>query len=574
MKKGSVLHIPMSQYAHGMNETTLVFRLRAAKNDLLSCTLNYGDTACRSNPIVFHEVEMEVVATDELFDYYEVVLESLYHRVYYYFKLSDALESIYYYSDFFRDDLAEDRSEYYKIPFNHKDDIIKIPAWVNEAIIYNIFPDSFATDYRNISGIALEKEFQGKQCRSRLGGTIVGIEENVDYLVDLGVNCIYINPIFVAGEYHKYDTIDYFNVDPCFGTNDDFKRMVKTYHQNGIKVIIDGVFNHCGWNFPAFDEVVNIGRDSRYNDWFYRLAYPVIKPDDPETIPEYECFAYERLMPKLDTSNEETAKFLLEVGKFWIETFDIDGWRLDVASEVNDRFWRDFRSEVKTIKPEAFIIGEVWENAQHWLDGSMYDSTMNYDLRKHCKYFFAEGSISSDAFDARVTNMRLRYKKNFLWGQLNLLDSHDVSRFLSLCEGDLRRYKLAVIFQMMYIGVPSVYYGDEQMIMGIQELDYRKPMKWHMDNELYVFYKKLISIRKAYKSVTHGEYRTLNIFNHPKGYAFERFYETQRIKVFLNVSDDNLTLESAHLSGTILLEHERRENELGAFGYVICAESI
>jgi len=574
MKKESVLHIPMSQYAHGMDETTLVFRLRVAKNDLLSCTLNYGDTACRSTPIVFHEVEMKTVATDAFFDYYEVVIESLYHRVYYYFTLFDGHERIYYYSDFFRNELVDDRSEYYKIPFNHRADIVKIPSWVNDAIIYNIFPDSFATGHRYISGVPLKKEFHGKWCHSRLGGTIKGIEENVDYLVDLGINCIYINPIFVAGEYHKYDTIDYFNVDPCFGTNEDFKSMVKTYHQKGIKVIIDGVFNHSGWNFPAFEDVVDKGMASKYTDWFYRLEYPVIKSDDQDAIPNYECFAYERLMPKLDTSNSDTAKYLLEVAKFWIETFDIDGWRLDVASEVDDQFWRSFRNEVKKIKPDAFIIGEVWENAQHWLDGSMYDSTMNYDLRKHCKYFFAEGSISSDVFDACVTNMRMRYKKNFLWGQLNLLDSHDVSRFLSLCDGDLRRYKLAVIFQMMYIGVPSIYYGDEQMIMGIQELDYRKPMEWCMDNELYVFYKKIIDIRKTYKAITHGDYNTLGILKHSKGYAFERYYKNQRIQVFLNASADEIALASSDLSGTIILAHEWHEKTLGAFGYVICAECI
>ena len=574
MKKESVLHIPMSQYAHGMDETTLVFRLRVAKNDLLSCTLNYGDTACRSTPIVFHEVEMKTVATDALFDYYEVVLESLYHRVYYYFTLFDGHERIYYYSDFFRNELVDDRSEYYKIPFNHRADIVKIPSWVNDAIIYNIFPDSFATGHRYISGVPQKKEFDGKWCHSRLGGTIKGIEENVDYLVDLGINCIYINPIFVAGEYHKYDTIDYFNVDPCFGTNEDFKSMVKTYHQKGIKVIIDGVFNHSGWNFPPFEDVVVNGMASNYTDWFYRLEYPVIKPDDPDAIPNYECFAYERLMPKLDTSNRETAKYLLEVAKYWIEQFDIDGWRLDVASEVDDQFWRAFRNEVKKIKPDAFIIGEVWENAQHWLDGSMYDSTMNYDLRKHCKYFFAEGSISSEAFDASVTIMRMRYKKNFLWGQLNLLDSHDVSRFLSLCEGDLRRYKLAVIFQMLYVGVPSIYYGDEQMIMGIQELDYRKPMEWRMDHELYLFYKKIIDIRKTYKAITHGDYNTLSLLKHPKGYAFERYYKNQRIQVFLNASDDEVALASSDLSGTIILAHEWNEKTLGAFGYVICAAYI
>lgn len=568
MIKESILHIPMSSYAHGISENRIVYRLRAAKNDLKSCKLFYGDTACRQNPIIFHEVPMEVVASDELFDYYEVEVDSLYHRVYYYFLLDDGKESIYYYSDFFRNELVDDRSEYFKLPIVHKEDIATIPEWVHDAVIYNIFPDSFATKREFISGEPSQMVVDGLTHHGRLGGTIKGIEENVDYLKALGINCIYINPLFSAGEYHKYDTIDYYKVDPCFGTNDDFKSMVRACHAQDIRVIIDGVFNHCGWDFFAFQDAVEKGSKSKYWDWFYRLEEPIVRPDNPEDIPTYECFAYERLMPKLDTGHPEVMDYLLDVARFWIEEFDIDGWRLDVASEVDDHFWRAFRRVVKDARKDAFIIGEVWESAQHWLDGSMYDSTMNYDVRKHCKYFFADQAIDAAAFDARVTHMRMRYRKNLNFGQLNLLDSHDVSRFLSVCGEDEDKYRLAVLFQMFFVGAPSIYYGDEQGLAGIAELDYRRPMTWDTSKSLYKFYKDCIQVRKTQPSIKKGSYRTLTAEKGQSLYGFERKLDGSSVQVYLNAGEEIVELPELH-GGEVLMQQGCNDGKVEAYGYLV-----
>ncbi len=569
MKKECILHIPMSNYAHGISETRLCFRIRTAKNDIDRCFLYYGDTACRQTPILFHREVMKVVASDEWFDYYEVEMESPYQRIYYYFELWDKTESTLYYSDFFREGRVDDRSEYYKLPFNRREDLVQIPEWVKEAVIYNIFPDSFATAGRQISNRPGTGKHGNLTTHSKLGGTIRGITENVDYIRELGINCIYINPIFAAGEYHKYDTIDYFSVDPCFGTNEDFRELVAVFHEKGIRVIIDGVFNHCGWQFFAFEDVISKGEDSHYKNWFYRLSYPVVRPESPEEIPGYECFAYERMMPKLNTSDPEVMEYLLKVGAYWVREFDIDGWRLDVASEVDDGFWRAFRKEVKAVKPDCFIIGEVWENAAHWLDGSQFDSTMNYDLRKHCNYFFAQESISAAAFDARVTNMRMRYKKNMLWGQLNLLDSHDVSRFYSVCGGDMRKWKLAVLFQMMFIGAPSVFYGDEQMLKGMLEEEYRQPMKWDTLNPAFLFYQKAIALRKTHRAVSHGDYETLSAGEGSSLYAFRRFCEEEEIIVILNAG--NRAVEASELirGRRVLWQEELCETTVMAYGFVI-----
>lgn len=535
MKKEAILHIPMSEYCHGLDESRIVYRLRCARGDLKQVTLHYGDTACRVTPIIFTPVPMEKVASSLLHDYWQVTVDSPYNRVYYYFLLDDGRQTLLYYGDVFTHRLVDDRSQYFKLPFNHRSDIARVPDWVENAVVYNIFPDSFATAKETISQVSAQMDYKGQTVRGKLGGTLRGIAENVDYLLDLGINCVYLNPIFAAGEYHKYDLLDYFHVDPCFGGDKVFRELVDTFHAKGIRIIIDGVFNHCGWNFFAFDDVVKNQERSQYCRWFYRLSFPVERPNAPETEPGYACFAYERMMPKLDTANPEVRDYFCKVGRYWIEEFKVDGWRLDVASEVDDGFWRAFRKSVKEANPEALLIGEVWESAGHWLGGDMFDSTMNYDFRKHCNLFFAEQSIDAADFDGRITNMLMRYRMQMVPAQLNLLDSHDVSRFLSLCKGETSRYKLAIVFMMTFVGMPTIFYGDELAIQGVVEEEYRRPMPWGSgDQELRAFFKKAIALRRKLPALRHGTFRTVSA---EKGYTllvFCRKTASQTVTVCIN----------------------------------------
>ena len=559
----------MSNFSHAIDETHLVFRLRAAKGNLTHCRLFFGDTACRVNPVVFTSAEMELVATSELFDWFEVTLQSPYRRVCYYFKLTAGEETTLYYGDLFYDRVVGERSEYYKLPYNRREDIADVPRWLKDAVIYNIFPDSFASGRRTISNTACEKPFGNSVVRGKRGGTINGIRDNLDYICDLGCNCIYLNPIFAAGEYHKYDLLDYFQIDPCFGTNEEFRALVQECHAKNMRVIIDGVFNHCGWNFFAFEDVVQRGEDSPYVDWFYSLSFPVIRPDNGEEIPNYECFAYERLMPKLNTGNPDVRAYFQNVGTHWIEQYDIDGWRLDVADEVDHVFWMEFCRAAKRAKPDVAIIGEVWQSAPFWLDGRMFDSTMNYDMMKHCKRFFARGDIDAAAFDSRVTDMRMRYRTNLTFGQLNLLDSHDVPRFLSLCGGDERRYRLAILFQMMFPGAPSLFYGDEQGIAGLLENDYRAPMRFE-EGELVSFVRSAIALRNTYTCLRTGEYRTLTATGGL--YAFARYDAEARIHVFLNAQEETAALPAPWNTGETLLSCGYEDGALAPFGYRVVKE--
>ncbi len=536
MNREAILHIPLSNYAYGLDETHVVFRLRTAKNDIKSCILHYGDRSCRKTPVLFSSVPMDIVASDDLFDYYEVKLSSPYTRICYYFKLSDGKMTCLYYSDGFHSETTRERSEYYQFPFNRREDIAHVPKWVSDAVVYNIFPDSFATGRRYIAKEGVRRVYRGNSTCSKNGGTICGIIDNLDYLIALGINCIYLNPVFVAGEYHKYDLIDYFHIDPCFGSDDDFRKLVAECHKNNIKVIIDGVFNHCGWNFFAFDDVVKNGEKSKYKCWFYGLSFPVIRPDNMDDYPNYSCFGYERTMPKLNTSNPEVIHYFMEVCRYWLGNFNIDGWRLDAANEVNFDFWREFRKTAKSVKPDCLLIGEIWESAYPWLRGDQFDSSMNYDMRKDCRDFFAIGRIDAAGFESRVTKMMMRYPQQMLYAQLNVLDTHDVPRFLTLCDGSWMKFRLAVVFQMTFIGIPSVFYGDEQGIKGVMEDEYRQPMVW-ANQRFFEFYRILINLRRSNAALRQGSFHAVCAERGKYLYIFERRCETQSILVALNAGN-------------------------------------
>ena len=233
----------MSEYAFGLDEDTTVFRLRSAPGDIERCTLWYGDTSSPETPVPVFHAEMALKYHGENCDWWETELRGTFHRLYYYFELTGD-ETLYYSGEVFFTQPSAERAEYFKFPFNHRADIARVPDWVSDAVVYNIFPDSFASSRRAIAGSGTEKHTSGALSRSRLGGTINGIRENLDYISALGANCIYLNPIFAAGQYHKYDTIDYLHIDPCLGTDEDFRALVDKCHARGIRVILDGVFNH------------------------------------------------------------------------------------------------------------------------------------------------------------------------------------------------------------------------------------------------------------------------------------------------------------------------------------------
>lgn len=585
MNKSAILHIPRSQYAFAQNEHTLTIRIRTGKNDITACNLYFGDRAYPRTPVEFTALPMSFTASDELFDYYEVTFDSPYLRVCYYFELKSQEEWFYYYGEQFKKELPdivldgqviEGRSEYFQYPFILRSEILTIPDWFREAVVYNIFPDSFATGKESmVCESKLLSLTDGNLSRSRLGGTIRGILENLDYIKNLGFTCIYLNPIFTAGEYHKYDLIDYYHIDPCLGTDEDFRELVKEIHNKDMKIIIDGVFNHCGWYFFAFEDVIQHGENSVYRDWFYELNFPVKRPTTEP--PTYSCFAYEKKMPKLNTSNPQVIAYFEKVCKYWIMEFGIDGWRLDVANEVDMNFWRSFRQAAREANPNIVLIGEVWENAEIWLRGDMFDSTMNYDFRRHCRDFFALQTIDGKTFAERINQMYYRYPLSISLGQLNLLDSHDVPRFLTLCSDNLAKWKLSALFLFLSAGVPCLFYGDEKGISGIAENDYRRPMPWEETedyNHITTFVRNLISIRKNYLfhdiETSKDTIKTSNFSDHML--IIEKYSKKGKVLIYLNVSEKACSLEIK--PNLVLLMAEGIDHDtIASYGYGIYLES-
>ena len=553
----------MSEYAHAVDETHYIFRLRSAQNDLSNCTFYYADRAEMAPELTFFKAPMDKVRSDKYYDYYEIRLETGFQRVAYYFELDDGDEKSYYYGDCFSKTPDAERYEYFQLPFNLRSDRVVIPQWAKDAIVYNIFPDSFANGKRRMESSSTCATYHGEECRSLHGGTIKGIEDNLDYIKELGCNCIYLNPFFVASSYHKYDLIDYFHVDPTRGTDDDFKSLVKTAHDMGMRVIVDGVFNHVCWRHLFFKDVLEKGKESEYYDYFYEMPE---KPAFPKKgkAPDYICFAYVPEMPKTNTANPGLRNYFCSVGAHWVKEFDVDGWRLDVANEVDDQFLRAFRTAVKKEKADALVIGEVWENANHYINGNMMDSAMNYDFRRFCGQFFAKGNIDAAEFDARVTNLLVRYPRQATYAQLNLLDSHDVSRFLTVCRGDIDKMELAVLFQMTFVGMPSIFYGDEKGLLGQSEPEYRRPMEFDADSPLEDVYRKLIAVRKEHESLRDGEYETL--LSTGKAYGYRRYDEKESVSIYLNNGEKSLSVPD---EGRIIISKNYADGKLSENGYVV-----
>lgn len=546
----------MSEYAFALDDTHYIFRLRTGKGEAESVRFYYADRAVMTPKLQFAPLPMEKFRTDRYFDWYEIRLETRFERIAYYFELQNGVETLFYYGDCYEMAGTPTRADYFQLPFNHRADRFAAPAWTRDAVVYNIFPDSFAAGKRLAPNGA-------PPCR---GGTVRGVTENLDYIASLGFNCIYLNPIFAARSYHRYDTLDYYRIDPHMGAEDGLRDLVRRAHALGIRVILDGVFNHVSSDHPFFRDVLEKGRASRYYSCFYALPETPRLPAAGE-LPGYTCFSYVADMPKTNTADPFLRQYFCDVGAYWVRKFDVDGWRLDVANELDDGFLRAFRASVKAAKSDALIVGEVWENAAHYLGGDMLDSAMNYDFRRYCRRFFAEQTVDAETFDTNVSTLLLRYNENALFAQLNLLDSHDVSRFLSLCGGKTERMELAVLLQMTFPGMPCVFYGDEKGLCGESEPEYRRPMAWDASSPLEEVYRRMIALRKTLPALRYGSFHTELACGGV--YRYSRVWNGTKITVAMNLGAEPVKAEKR---GTLLLKKGENRDIIGAWEYEVWEE--
>ncbi|MEB1809321.1 MAG: alpha-glycosidase [Bacillaceae bacterium] len=538
MLKAAIYHRPKNEFAYAIDESTLHIRLKTGKNDVHKVILVYGD------PYDFNEEEkcwvsnkkeMTFNGSDDLHDYWLVAISPEHRRLRYGFLLENEKESLFYTEKGFYKEQPKDAGYYFCFPFLNKIDVFSPPAWVNSTVWYQIFPERFANGNPKINPEgALAWGSTDPTPTNFFGGDFQGVIDHLDYIEELGITGLYFTPIFKAYSNHKYDTIDYMEIDPQFGDKATFKKLVQKCHEKGIRVMLDAVFNHSGFYFEPFQDVLKQGEISRYKDWFHLHEFPV-KAKEPAN---YDTFAYVPSMPKLNTENEEVKKYLLDVARYWIEEFDIDGWRLDVANEVDHSFWREFRLTVKQAKADAYILGEIWHDSMPWLQGDQFDAVMNYPLTSAITEYFAKANISTSQFANAVTTVTNLYPETVNEVQFNLLGSHDTPRILTISDHNKDKVKLQMFLQFTMAGTPCIYYGDEIGMTGDQDPGCRKCMIWDknkQDTDMFSFTQKLISLRKNFLLLrTNQNFQFIDVSDDENVVMYRKKDERNEILVIIN----------------------------------------
>ena len=406
---------------------------------------------------------------------WRIVLKPPFRRLRYVFALTQAQEQWYCYEDGLRPNLQLDgRVQCFQMPWMNPADCIAPPDWVRHTVWYQVYPDRFCRGGSGRPG-ALPWRHGPVTNAERFGGDLAGIAQKLPYLAGLGVNGLYLNPIFAARSFHKYDTTDYTRVDPDFGTEADLQELVRQAHANGIRVMLDAVFNHCGPGFAPWRDVVEKGPGSAWRDWFFVNRWPVEegRTDDGR----YFSFSFHGGMPKLNTNHPAVQDYLIGLCEDWVRRYDIDGLRFDVGNEISHAFLRRLRVRLKALKPDLYLLGEIWHDAPAWLEGDEYDAVMHYPLQSAVRRFFEDESLPARAFGWQAGRCLAAYAPPVSAAQFTLLDSHDTIRLRSRVRSEDEFWQqLAALFTLP--GSPCVYYGTELALEGGRDPDCRRCMPW------------------------------------------------------------------------------------------------
>lgn len=529
MNQAAILHIAKSPMAFPISEDTIRILLQTARNDVDQVELIVGDPfewvmedgvyhwAGRKEP---YQLMKPIWPTDR-FDHFVADVTNPTKRTKYAFLITSGNQRWFYgcrdlieIKDQEDNEFLFDLFGYFNFPYINEEDMPDAPAWATNTIWYQIFPERFhRSENRMGDFLPWDTPIQGNNNHIFYGGDLEGVREKIPYLRDLGVTGIYFTPIFLSPSAHKYDTEDYFEIDPAFGTKADLKRLVEECHASGIKVMLDGVFNHCGFRHPFFQDVVQHQKASKYWGGFYIededfINFPLDEHNLPKRLdikPKFRTFAYTPHMPKLNTSHPLIREHLLEVGAYWVREFDIDGWRLDVSNEVSHDFWRAFKQRVRSVKKEVYLVGENWDDSTAWLRSDQFDAVMNYELAFPIWLFFGRSEgvedrgrrIDAERFVELIHKLLVQYPEPIAKSMFNLVGTHDTIRILSRCGEDINLAKMTYLFIFSFIGSPNIFYGDEIGLSGATVNEARRPMPWGKpyDSSLLVFFKTLISLR-------------------------------------------------------------------------------
>ncbi|MFB3895272.1 MAG: alpha amylase N-terminal ig-like domain-containing protein [bacterium] len=501
----SIFHSQESNFLDRLSSDSVLIRLRTNKNDVskvvLQC-ISQNNQESIASPLVSNiPLKLEMSSNDH--DYFATIIKLSNGEFDYLFQVCDGKKAVWYSAG----GISEQKPEPNKW---FKTDLAQLfvfttPDWAKNAVCYQIFPERF---YNGDTANDPEKvqPWGGKpEWFNFFGGDLDGIRQKLDYLQDLGITAIYLNPIFESLSNHKYDAIDYLKIDSHFGTLTTFHSLVSECHQRGINLILDGVFNHTADEFWAFQDIVKHGKESKYWNWYFIHGYPIATSPQPN----YDAWWGFGDMPKLNNANPEVRQHLLYVSRYWLEQ-GANGWRMDVPNEIPHEFWKLFRKETKSVDPNAYLVSEIWDNAYSWLSGDEFDATMNYRFRNTLLAFFAQDALDVDSFLGQLGQIRADYPLQAYQCLFNLMGSHDVPRVLTLCNENTAKQKLIALFQLTYPGTPVIYYGDEIGMTGQRDPDNRRCMVWEpekQNQDLFNWYKQLIKLRKQYSALRTGEFK-------------------------------------------------------------------
>ena len=418
----------------------------------------------------------------------------------------------------------------FEFPWLDGAECVRVPDWVPRTVWYQVFPDRFCRDTASQKPNALPwpAAEDAVTNNEHYGGTLRGITEKLGYLADLNITGLYLNPVNASPSVHKYDTSDYLNIDPAFGSADDLHMLVKEAHARGIKVMLDGVFNHCGWDFALWQDVVRNGKASPYFDWFIVQEWPFETVAEPECEAaasrpsgtngksgRYSVFAYVDTMPKLNTNNPAVVDYLLNVCETWVRSYDIDGLRLDVANELSHTFCRQLYRRMRSLKKGFYLLGEIWRSALPWLRGGELDSVMNYPLALCFWKFFCDKTLSALTFEREINAVFTAYPEPVTVGLFNLLDSHDTPRLFTRNDGDVSAVWQQYALLLSLPGSPCIYYGSEVLLAGGNDPDCRRCMPWQAIEageyaEPMSMMRQLIALRHTHPAMTASGYSYLH----------------------------------------------------------------
>lgn len=505
MEYSAILHDMDKRFCYAIDKGVFVIRIQVKKDDIKEIILHYVD---KYISIEFKDtrktVPMKKIASSQFHDYYEAQIRIDMICLRYFFEFTDMHGEKAYYGNYeFSKECITNIDRMFDCPQNlREEEMFEVPEWAANKVVYQIFPSRYAASQ------PVDKELWYKApitFTDNLHGDIRGIIDHLDYIRDLGIDVMYLTPIFKSDSCHKYDTIDYYQIDPSFGTAEDLRELVQKAHQYGMKVVLDAVFNHTGRDFFAFKDIIENKEKSKYLDWYFIDKFPL--DTEPGQAPNFKCFGYYGGMPKLNLKNPEVEKYVTDVACYWLKECDIDGWRMDVGDEISHYFWKHFRRAVKAVKKDALIIGEIWHYAGDFLEGDEWDTVMNYPFYLNLIDLLADEKIDVSRFIQNLGYMKGRLNKKCYPLMWNLIDSHDTARFLHLCNNKQKQH-LAAAFQLLMPGMPMIYYGDELAMPGANDPDCRRGMYWdeeYRDNEMLEWYKRLIQVRRTHACIVEGE---------------------------------------------------------------------